>query len=80
MKEFHEEIATQFDEMEQDAKNIMEATTQFWGSVIHDEQLEKLTIHLQEVKNQLETLKTTLRTMPPLVSITRSIEINELQQ
>ena len=38
-----EEIAAQFDEMEQDAKKIMEAMTQFWGSFIEDEQLEQLT-------------------------------------
>ena len=38
-----EEIATQFEEMEQEAKNITEAMTQFWGSVVQDERLEQLT-------------------------------------
>ena len=37
------EIAAQFEEIEQEAKNIIEAMTQFWGSVIQDEQLEQLT-------------------------------------
>ena len=74
-----EEIATYFEETKQDAKNIMEATTQFWGSVIQDEQLEQLTKKLQEAENQLEMLKTTLKTMPPLVSITWSAELKEIQ-
>ena len=38
-----EEIAAQFDDMEQDAKKVTEATTQFWGSVVQDEQIDKLT-------------------------------------
>ena len=32
-----EEIASQFEEMEQEAKNITEVTTQFLGSVVQDE-------------------------------------------
>ena len=35
-----EEIMTQFETMEQEAKTIMEATTQFWHSIIQDEQLD----------------------------------------
>ena len=75
-----EDIVTQFDDMEKYAKNVMEATSQFWGSVVHDEQWEKLTTKLQEADNQLAMLKTTLRTIPPLVSITRSTKLKELQQ
>ena len=74
------EIVTQFEEMEQDAKKITEATTQFWGNVVKDEQLEKLTKQLQEAEGQLVTLKKTLRTMPPIVQIMWSIELKELQQ
>ena len=32
-----EEIVVQFEEMEQDAKNITEVTMQFWCSVLQDE-------------------------------------------
>ena len=64
-----EEIVIQFEEMDQDAKNITEAMTQFLGSVIQDEQLEKLTKQLQEAKGKLETLNMALRTMPPIVQI-----------
>ena len=45
-----EEIATQFEEMEQDAKKITESMTQFWGSIIQDELLEKLTKNLSQAE------------------------------
>ena len=38
-----EDIATQFESMEQEAKTIMEVTTQFWQSVVQDKQLDQLT-------------------------------------
>ena len=75
-----EEIAAQFDDMEKDAKKVMEETTQFWGSVIQDEQLDQLTKQLQEVDNHMEILKTTLRKMPQIVSIKQFAELKELQQ
>ena len=75
-----EEIAAQFDDMEKDAKKVMEETTQFWGSVIQDEQLDQLTKQLQEAETQLETLKTVLRKMPQIVSIKQFAELKELQQ
>ena len=46
-----DDIATHFEEIKQEAKKIMEATTQFWGSVVQDEQLEQLTKQLQEAEN-----------------------------
>ena len=42
-----EEMKAQFEEMEQDTTKITEVTTQFWGSIVQDKQLEKLTKHLQ---------------------------------
>ena len=39
-----EEIATQFETMEQEAKRIMEATTQFWQSVVQEEQFDQLIV------------------------------------
>ena len=50
----------QFETMEQEAKEIMEATTQFWQSVVQDEQLNQLTMQVQEAEGQLMTLKTSL--------------------
>ena len=41
-KDSIEEIVTQFETMEQEAKTIMEATTQFWQSIVQDEQLNQL--------------------------------------
>ena len=35
-----EDISTQFESMEQEAKTIMEATTQFWQSIVQDEQFD----------------------------------------
>ena len=42
----------------------MEATTQFWASVIQDEKLEQLKKKLQEAEGQLTTLNIALQTMP----------------
>ena len=41
-----EEVATQLEEMEQDAKNITATTMEFWGGGVQDAQLEKLTKQL----------------------------------
>ena len=38
-KDSIEEITTQFETMEQEAKTIMEGKTNFWHSVVQDEQL-----------------------------------------
>ena len=35
-----EEIDTQFGDMEQEAKSIMEETMQFWQSIVQDEKLD----------------------------------------
>ena len=74
-----EEVEAQIKELEQEAKKITEAKMQFWGSVVQDEQLEKLTEQLQEAEGQLATLKTALKAMPPVVQITRSAKLRELQ-
>ena len=75
-----EEITTQFEEMEQDANNITEETTQFQGNIVQYEQLDQVKKQLQEAEGQLVTLKTTIRAMPPIIQITWSIELKELQQ
>ena len=73
-----EEIAAQFEAMEQDAKKIIEAMKQFWGSVVQDEKLEQLTKKLQEAEGKLATLKAALRKMRPIIQITQSVELKEL--
>ena len=75
-----EEITTHFKSMEQEAKTIMEETTHFWQSVVQDEQLDHLTMQVQEVEVQLMTLKTSLRSMPSMVQITQAEELKDLQQ
>ena len=65
-----EDIATKFESMEKDTKTIMEATTQFWQSVVQYEQFNLLTAQVQEAEGQLMTLKTSLRAMPLMVQIT----------
>ena len=45
-----------------------------------DEKLVQLNTQLQEDKGKLVTLKMTLRVMPPMVQITGSAELKELQQ
>ena len=72
------DLATQLKEMEQEAKKVAQDTKQFCGSVVQDEQLEQLTTQLQEVEGQLETLKTLLRALPPVVQITKFAELKEL--
>ena len=75
-----EDVATQLEEMEQEEKKVIEVTTQFWGSVVHDKKLEQLTTQLQEAKGQLETLETSLRALPPDFQITKSTQLKELHQ
>ena len=41
-----EDLATQLDEMEQEAKNVTGATTQFWGRVVQDEKSKQMTTKL----------------------------------
>ena len=48
-------------------KKVTDATTQLWGSIFQDEQLEKLTKQLWEVEGKLETLNILLRTLPPVI-------------
>ena len=73
-----EYLATQLDEMEQEAKKVMDVTTLFWGSIVQDEQLAQLTTQLQEEEGKLTKLKTSLRVMPLMVHITKSVELKEL--
>ena len=75
-----EDVGKHLEEMEKEAKKFTDATTQFWGSVIEDEKLVKLTKQLQDEEGQLETLNTTLRTMPLVFQITKSKEMKEFQQ
>ena len=75
-----EEIAVQFEIMEQEAKTIMEEMTQFWQSIVQDEQLDQFTKHVQEAEGQLTSLKTSLRALPLMVQITWSEELKDLQQ
>ena len=60
----------QFEAMEEEAKMIVDEMTQFWKSVIQDDQLEKLSKQVQEAKAQLTTVKTSLHTIPLMVCIT----------
>ena len=57
----------------------MEAITQFWQSVVQDDQLDQLTIQAQEDVGQL-TMNTSLWEMPLMVQIMRAEEIKDLQQ
>ena len=38
-----EEVVAQIEELEKEAKKVIEPTIEFWGSIIQDAQLEKLT-------------------------------------
>ena len=55
-----EEIVADFETMEQEAKTIMEAMTQFWKSIVQDEKIDQLNMQVQEVEGQLTTLKIAL--------------------
>ena len=57
---------------------ITDEMTQFWKSVIQDDQLEKLAKQVQETEAQLTTLKTSLHTIPLMVSITWFEEFKDL--
>ena len=65
--------------MEQEAKTIMEAKMHFWQSIIKNEQLDQLTVQVQEAKGKLMTLMTSLRAMPLMVQITWAKELKDVQ-
>ena len=46
----HGGLSKKFNELEQEVKKETDVTTQFWGSVVQDEQLEKLATRLKEVE------------------------------
>ena len=75
-----EDFATQLEEMEQEAKRVTDATTQFWGSVVKDAQLEQLNMQLQEAGGKLETLNTLLKAMPLVVHVMKASGLKALQQ
>ena len=64
--------------MEPEAKIIADEMSQFWKSVIQDDQFENLAKQVQETEAQLTTLKTSLHTIPLMVSITRFEEFKDL--
>ena len=47
MKSVIEDLTTDLEDMEQEVKQVTDATIKFWGSVVQDEQLEQLTIEFQ---------------------------------
>ena len=61
-------------------KKVIEETMKFCDSIVQEVQLEKLTKQLQEADKKLATLKTALTIMPPIISITQSTKLIELQQ
>ena len=75
-----EDLATNLEEMEQEAKKVTKGTMQFWGTIVQDEKLEQLTKQLQEEEGYLVKLKMKLREIPPVFQITRFAELKELQQ
>ena len=75
-----EDFATQLEELEKEAKFVTDATTQFWGSVVQDEKLEQINTQLEEAEEQLDTLSTLLRTMPPVVQVTKEVDLKKLQE
>ena len=65
-----EDIETWLEEMDHVAKKVTIVITQFWGIVVQAAKLEKLTKQLQEAEEKLATMKSALRTMSPVISIT----------
>ena len=63
----------QLEEMEREATQVTDETTQFWGIVFQDTQL-------QEARGKLETLNTFLKVIPLVIQITNAIELKILQQ
>ena len=64
-----EEATSQLEQLKKEAKKVTNITIVFWSSIIQYEQLKQLTNNFQQVEGQLETLKNSLRTMSPPISI-----------
>ena len=75
-----EYVATKLEDSEKAAKRITNETTQFWISVVQDEQLQKLSTQLHEAKAQLIEMRVSLKKMPLIVKVTKAVELKALQQ
>ena len=53
--------------MEKYSQSIAEEMTQYWISVVQDEQIQKLCTQLNELEAQLTMLRGSLKMMPPIV-------------
>ena len=54
--------------------------TQFWMSVVWDEQLQQLGAQLCEAEAQLKTLRGSLKIMPPIMQVTKEADMKVLQK
>ena len=59
---------------------MAEAMTQFWMRVVQDNQLKQIGVQLHEAEAQLTTMRGSLRMMPPIVQVTKAVQLKELQQ
>ena len=65
-------MVTNIIELEKAMQTIKEEVTQFWGSLVQDEQLHQLKVQLGEVEVQLEALRGLLKMIPPLAQLTKA--------
>ena len=56
-----EYLVTQLEEMEKEEKQVIDATTQFWESVVQAEQLEQFNTYFEDEEGKIATLRTSLR-------------------
>ena len=74
------EATAQLEELEKLGKSLVKAMTRFWMRVVQDDQLKQLGVQLHEAEAQLTTMRGSLRMMPPIVQVTKEIQLKELQQ
>ena len=64
-------MATQIEYCEKVAKILVDETTQFWMSVVQDEQLQQLSTELHEVEAQLTEMQESMKMMPLVVDVSK---------
>ena len=61
------------------AKKLAAETTNFWMSVVQDEKLQQLGMQLHEEEAQLKMMWASIKSIPPMVQISKATELKALQ-
>ena len=73
-------METHPEESEKETKTVTNDSTQFWMSVFQDEKLQQLSVQLHEVEAQLIQMRASLKTISPVVQVSKVVDLKAPQQ